>query len=76
MSTADHGALHICKGPGAVANGMTGIQNAVVKCPFMLNWECKHSMLTLKSSSSNYVGLSLSGCEGQATGPVLPTPLS
>jgi len=37
MDTPDHGLLHPCKNPGAVANGFDRHKNAFVKSLFILN---------------------------------------
>lgn len=36
--TSDHGLSQSVKGPGYVANGLTGIKNVLVKCLFIFNW--------------------------------------
>ena len=38
MDTSDYGLPHTFKGTGALANGLTAVQNAAVKCLFILNW--------------------------------------
>jgi len=38
MDTSDHGLSHLLAGAGPVANGLTDIKNALVKCFFMLNY--------------------------------------
>ena len=37
MDTTDHGLSHYFEGPGAIVNGLIGIQNALVKCLFIFN---------------------------------------
>jgi len=37
MDTIDQGMSHPFKGPGVVANGLTGINNASVKCLFLFS---------------------------------------
>jgi hypothetical protein len=38
MYTLDDGPSYLIKGPVKVANGLTGINNAMVKRHFILNW--------------------------------------
>jgi hypothetical protein len=38
VDTSDRGLSHTLKGPGVLANVLTGIINAFVKCLFIFNW--------------------------------------
>jgi hypothetical protein len=42
LDTSHHGPPHPFKGARVVADTLTGIQNAVVKCLFVLNRSCIH----------------------------------
>jgi len=42
MDISDHGLLHLYKHPRVVVNGLRGIQNALVKCLFIINWTWIH----------------------------------
>jgi len=42
MIIHDHGLLHLLKGPGAVANSLTSIKNALAKCLFIFNHSSTH----------------------------------
>jgi len=38
MDSSDHGMSHPVKGPGTVANGVTGTKNVLVKFLFIFGW--------------------------------------
>ena len=40
MVTSDDALTHHFKGPGADENGLTGIENSMMKCVFIFNWSC------------------------------------
>lgn len=42
MVTSDDALTHPSEGPGADANGLTGIENSMMKCVFISNWSCIH----------------------------------
>jgi hypothetical protein len=42
LDTSHHGTPHACKYAGVVANSLTGIHNATVKCVFVVNRSCIH----------------------------------
>jgi hypothetical protein len=42
LDTSHLGLPHPFKDAGAVADGLTGIHNAMVKCPFDVNRSCIH----------------------------------
>jgi hypothetical protein len=42
LDISHHGPLHPCKDAGVVADSLTGIHNAVVKCLFAFKWSYIH----------------------------------
>jgi hypothetical protein len=42
LDTSQHGSLHPFKDVGVVADSLTGIDNAMVKCLFVFNRSCIH----------------------------------
>jgi len=40
MVTSHDALTHPSEGPGADANGVTGIENSMMKCVFIFNWSC------------------------------------
>jgi len=42
MVTSHDALTHPSAGSGADANGLTGIENSMMKCVFIFNWRCIH----------------------------------
>jgi hypothetical protein len=42
LNTSHHGLPRPCKDVGVVADNLTGIHNAMVRCFFVVKWSCIH----------------------------------
>jgi hypothetical protein len=53
LDTSHHGPPHRHKDVGAVADSLTGIHNAMVKCLFVVNRSCIHKVFRCPQGKSS-----------------------